>query len=211
MYECFGRLLFANRRPDLAHALLLPAIVDGVRFEYCKNKLGHLERRKVRETKTGREFRVDYSLTEIFALCHADRDALIHRDFYFELSTEVHPTAELLFEFIQKKRFLLHRNDDVLFVMYMAGYVLYLIWREVAIFPLISKRDRRDARHALTVTREAMLTIVEKIKPFAEETNHDSFKKLFLGIYESLINTYDDKYWSHVVRSKTSPFTPPAA
>jgi hypothetical protein len=209
--ECFGRLLFANRRPDLAHALLLPAMIDGVRFQYCKNKLGHVERRKVREIETGREFRVDYSLTEIFALCHADRDGAIHRDFYLTLSAEVHPTAELLFEFLQKKRFLLHRDEDAMFVMYMAGYVLYLIWREVAIFPLLSKRDRRDAHYALSVTREAMLVIVEKIKPFAEKADDDSFKRLFLNIHGSLTNTYDDKYWRHILRSKSSPFTPPVA
>jgi hypothetical protein len=201
LYESFGRLLFANRRPDLAQALVLPALVDGVRFEYCKNKQGREGRRKVREIKTGREFRVDYALPEFFLLCDANRDAAIHQEFYFTLSAEVHPTAEMFFEFIQKKGFLLHRDERTLFTMYIVGYVLFLIWREVAVFPLLSKRDRRDARHALQVTRDATLTIVERLEPVVLKSEEGAFTRLFLDISESLAEPYDDKYWQNVTAS----------
>ena len=181
LYEIFARLLFANRRPDLAFALVLPAVVDGIKFEYCKNKLGRVERRRVREISTGREFRVDYSLPEIFSLCDADRDAAIHPDFYLTLSAEVHPTAELLFEYVQKKDFLLHRERDTLFTMHMAGYVLFLVWREVAVFPLLSRRDNRDARYALNITRDAMLAIVERLRPFVFEREMTHSVNYFLA------------------------------
>lgn len=46
LYECFTRLLFANRKPELAWALILPAMVDGKKFEYCKNRVGRVERRR---------------------------------------------------------------------------------------------------------------------------------------------------------------------
>jgi hypothetical protein len=140
----------------------------------------------------------------------ANRDTAIHQDFYFTLSAEVHPTAELLFEFIQRKGFVLHRDQGSLFTMYMAGYVLYLVWREVAVFPLLSMRDRRDARHALTVTREAMLTIVGRLKPFAERASDEAYRRLFLNIYSSLMEPYNDEYWQDVIRSGISCFTPPA-
>ncbi len=152
----------------------------------------------MRELETGNEFRIDYTLAEIFRLCEADRDAAVHPEFYLALSAEVHPTAELLFEFVQKQGFLLHRTPETLFTMYMAGYVLFLIWREVCVFPLLSKRDSRDARYALDGIREAMLIIIERLRPVVLESTADPFKDLFLGIAASVDDPYDDRYWRNV-------------
>lgn len=146
LFECFVHLKFLNERPDIAKDLILPALVDNETLAFSKNSAGKVERRSVKNLKTGEITRTHYSIREILRLCKDTDTERLYDAWYPELSCETHITAELLGDHFANSKFSIHREVDDDFALVNLGFGLALVVNEIAISRTLTKVHSRDVR-----------------------------------------------------------------
>jgi hypothetical protein len=165
LFECFVRIKFLNERPDIAKNLILPALVDNETLVFLKNSNGKIERKKVKNTKTGEITRTHYPIREMLRLCSDTAMERLYDVWYPELSNETHITSELLADHLSGPRFSIHREMHDDFAMVNLGFAIALIMKEIGISKSLTKIHARDVQFGCKKICKALRTICTILMP----------------------------------------------